>query len=37
MNFVAVACALELAASLATVAPSARALRVAPAAALRHE
>ena len=37
MNFVAVACALALVAALATVAPAARALRVDPAVALRHE
>jgi ABC-type antimicrobial peptide transport system permease subunit len=37
MNFVAVACALALVAALATVAPTARALRVDPAVALRHE
>jgi len=37
LNFVAVACALALVASLATLAPTARALRVDPAAALRHE
>jgi putative ABC transport system permease protein len=37
MNFVAVACVLALVAGLATVAPTARALRVDPAVALRHE
>jgi putative ABC transport system permease protein len=37
MNFVAVACALALVAGLATVAPTARALRVDPAVALKHE
>jgi len=37
MNFVAVACVLSLVAGLATVAPTARALRVDPAVALRHE
>jgi len=37
MNFVVVACALSLVAALATVAPTARALRVDPAVALRHE
>ena len=37
MNFVAVAFALALVAGLATVAPTARALRVDPAVALRHE
>jgi len=37
MNFVAVAGVLSLVAGLATVAPTARALRVDPAVALRHE
>jgi len=37
INFVAVACVLALVAALATVAPTARALRVDPAVALRHE
>ena len=37
VNFVAVACVLSLVAGLATVAPTARALRVDPAVALRHE
>jgi predicted permease len=37
MNFVSVACALAVVAGLATVAPTARALRVDPAVALRHE
>ena len=37
MNFVAVAFVLALVAGLATVAPTARALRVDPAVALRHE
>jgi predicted permease len=37
MNFVAVASVLALVAGLATVAPTARALRVDPAVALRHE
>jgi putative ABC transport system permease protein len=37
LNFVAVACVLALVAALATVAPTARALRVDPAVALRHE
>ena len=37
LNFVAVACVLALVAGLATVAPTARALRVDPAVALRHE
>ena len=37
MNFVAVACVLALVAGLATLAPTARALRVDPAVALRHE
>jgi predicted permease len=37
MNFVAVACVLALVAALATVAPTARALRVDPVVALRHE
>jgi predicted permease len=37
MNFVAVACVLALVAGLATVAPTARALRVDPMVALRHE
>ena len=37
MNFVAVASVLALVAALATVAPTARALRVDPAVALRHE
>jgi predicted permease len=37
LNFVAVACALALVAGLATVAPTARALQVDPAVALRHE
>jgi ABC-type antimicrobial peptide transport system permease subunit len=36
MNFVPVACVLSLVAALATVAPTARALRVDPAVALRH-
>ena len=36
-SFVAVACALALIAGLATWAPTARALRVDPAVALRHE
>jgi len=37
LNFVAVACAVALVAALATAAPTARALRVDPAVALRHE
>jgi putative ABC transport system permease protein len=37
MNFVLVACTLALVAALATLAPTARALRVDPAVALRHE
>lgn len=37
MNFVMVACMLALVATLATLAPTARALRVDPAVALRHE
>jgi putative ABC transport system permease protein len=37
MTFVAVACVPSLVAGLATVAPAARALRVDPALALRHE
>jgi ABC-type antimicrobial peptide transport system permease subunit len=37
LNFVAVACVLALVAGLATVAPTARALRVDPMVALRHE
>ena len=37
LNFVAVASVLALVAALATVAPTARALRVDPAVALRHE
>jgi ABC-type lipoprotein release transport system permease subunit len=37
MNFVLVACALAVVAALATLSPTARALRVAPAVALRHE
>jgi ABC-type antimicrobial peptide transport system permease subunit len=37
MNFVTVASVLALVAGLATVAPTARALRVDPAVALRHE
>jgi predicted permease len=36
-NFVAVCCGLAIVAALATVAPAARALRVEPAVALRHE
>ena len=36
-NFVAVCCGLGLVAALATIAPAARALRVEPAVALRHE
>jgi putative ABC transport system permease protein len=37
LNFVAVACVLALVAGLATVVPTARALRVDPVVALRHE
>ena len=37
MNFVLVACMLALVAALATLPPTARALRVDPAVALRHE
>jgi predicted permease len=36
-NFVAVCCGLAIVAALATIAPAARALRVEPAVALRHE